>query len=428
MYAPGESVAASQIGGGSVSDGAPGAALLRSARFAAPHELPDLVRHHAAALGCHDAVAYLADLQQSTLVPFTGSRRLEPDVALTPLTIDATLAGRAFSHLAVLTQPIHAGRQRVWLPLVDGADRLGAFMVVLDADGDPTAGPLLDRLTDFCAVVAELLVTKTAYGDTLVQLRRTGDMRLAAELQWSLLPPLTFASRQVTVAAALEPAYEVAGDTADYAIDQSMARAAVFDGMGHGLTSAMLAAVAVSAYRNARRSKRPIAGTAAAIDEGILAGFGGHSYTTGVLIELDTDTGELHWLVAGHPLPLLLREGKLVKALTVPPTLPFGLTFPDFQRGTPVIGTEHLQPGDLVVLYSDGVVEARSPDGAFFGEQRLVDLIVRHLSAGLPAPEMLRRIIRALLAHQQGQLSDDATLLVLRWDGRDAALGSTGDQ
>ena len=66
-----------------------------------------------------------------------------------------------------------------------------------------------DRVT----VVAELVMSKTQYGDTVVRLRRQAEMGLAAELQWSLLPPLTFACAEVTVAAALEPAYEVAGDT-----------------------------------------------------------------------------------------------------------------------------------------------------------------------------------------------------------------------
>ena len=66
------------------------------------------------------------------------------------------------------------------------------------------------------------------------------------EMQWALLPPLTFASRQVTIAAALEPAYEVAGDSVDYVVDAGRASLAIFDGMGHGLRSALLAVLAVA--------------------------------------------------------------------------------------------------------------------------------------------------------------------------------------
>ena len=74
-----------------------------------------------------------------------------------------------------------------------------------------------------------------------------------------------------------------------------------------------------------------------------------------------------------------------------------------------------LQPGDQVLLYTDGVTEARSPDGDFFGVQRLVDLIIRHNSSGLPAPETMRRVVRSLLEHQQGQLNDDATLMLVQY-------------
>ena len=82
-----------------------------------------------------------------------------------------------------------------------------------------------------------------------------------------------------------------------------------------------------------------------------------------------------------------------------------------------MLGTEHLEPGDCVLLYTDGVTEARSPDGEFFGEQRLADLIVRHMAAGLPAPETMRRLVRALLEHQQGRLNDDASLVLISWTG-----------
>jgi serine phosphatase RsbU (regulator of sigma subunit) len=68
------------------------------------------------------------------------------------------------------------------------------------------------------------------------------------------------------------------------------------------------------------------------------------------------------------------------------------------------------------------VTEARSPSGDFFGEERLADLLVRNLAAGLPTPETMRRMVRALLEHQAGQLHDDATLLMLEWRADNAPL------
>jgi serine phosphatase RsbU (regulator of sigma subunit) len=72
-----------------------------------------------------------------------------------------------------------------------------------------------------------------------------------------------------------------------------------------------------------------------------------------------------------------------------------------------------------VVLYTDGVVEARSPGGDFFGVERLVDLLTRSLASGLAAAETMRRMVHALLEHQQGQLDDDATLMFVAWQPGD---------
>jgi serine phosphatase RsbU (regulator of sigma subunit) len=105
-----------------------------------------------------------------------------------------------------------------------------------------------------------------------------------------------------------------------------------------------------------------------------------------------------------------------VKPLDLDPALPFGLG--DLGPDAPwplVVGRESLEPGDQILLYTDGVVEARSPEGAFFGVQRLTDLLARNLASGLPTPETMRRVVRSLLRHQQGQLTDDATLLLAEW-------------
>lgn len=401
--------------------------LLNASHLLAAHELPDLLSEHGRRLGVSDVLVYLADLQQQVLVPFVGPDGPGHGETVGPVVIDATLAGRAYQHVQLLEQDLPGGRRRLWLPLLDGSERLGVLSVVLPDAAATDSTELIVRLRRLAALAAELVMAKTLYGDTIVRLRRSQQMGLAAEMQWSLLPPLTFVCRQVTIAAALEPAYQVAGDTVDYAVDARRARVGVFDGMGHGLLSAQLAALTVASYRNARRADRSLSDTARSIDEALLAGFGGEAFTTAVLAELDTDTGLLQWVSAGHPEPLLLRGGKLVKSLHVDPAPPLGLGHTADPTGPayPItVGTENLQPGDRVLFYTDGVPEARSPDGDFFGPERLVDLLARNLAGGLPTPETLRRVVRALLSHQQGQLTDDATLLLLEWgsDNQQARL------
>jgi serine/threonine protein phosphatase PrpC len=397
--------------------------LLEAAHLSPAHALPELLTRHAAAVGATSATAYLADLQQQVLVPLVGTSTSVAATRPTSLDVDTTVAGRSYQHLKVLTQqsgPSSPGL-RVWLPLLDGTERLGVLGVVVPpgATADEVrSGALGRRLRRLAAIAAELVVTKSAYGDTIVRTRRLEPMDLAAELQWSQLPPLTFACHQVTIAAALEPAYSVAGDAVDYTVDAGWARFAVFDGMGHGLRSVHLSTLAVAAYRNSRRAGRTLPETARAIDDAVRAFSVEERYCGALLAELDTSTGRLSWVNAGVPHPLVLRDGRLARTLQVQPALPFGMgAAPGAEPYA--VGTERLQRQDRLVLYTDGVTDACDRDGNVFGTDRLVDLLTRTDDPHLPAPETMRRVVRALLAHQQYVLQDDATLLAVDWRSDD---------
>ena len=75
----------------------------------------------------------------------------------------------------------------------------------------------------------------------------------------------------------------------------------------------------------------------------------------------------------------------------------------------------------MELLYTDGVVEARTPDGELFGLDRLADPLEREAAGGQPAEELQRRLVRAVLEHQVGGLRDDATLLLVQWTGTQPA-------
>jgi serine phosphatase RsbU (regulator of sigma subunit) len=399
-------------------------ALLREAHLVGPHQLAGLLRRHAAALGVIDAVAYLVDLQQTVLVPLVEPAGPGRDRQLAALGVDSTVAGRCYQHVEVVVQQPATEGVRVWLPLLDGTERLGVLEVTVAAvaDLDRDGGRLMTRLRRSAAVAAEVIMSRTLYGDTLVRLRRRRELGLAAELQWGLLPPLTFACPEVTVAGALEPAYEVAGDSLDYAVDAGTARFAVFDGMGHGLHSAQLTALTVAAYRNARRGDLSLTDTIQAVDAAVSAAHPG-SFVTAVIAQLDTDTGLLSWVNVGHPEPVLLRGRRPIKSLHNRPTLPFGISRTLGDAATVHVQTEQLEAGDRLLLYTDGVTDIRSPTGEFFDLERLLDLLAANLAAGLPTPETMRRLVRSLLEHQQGPLVDDATLLLVEWrSGNEQAI------
>jgi stage II sporulation SpoE-like protein len=375
--------------------------LLEASHDLAPDEIVAAVARAGQALDADDVAIYLVDYEQTLLVPLPdGTDR-------TPLTIDTTLAGRAFAAIAVQEADTGSGR-RLWLPLLDGAERLGVLGLTLPRVDDA----LRVRCGWLATLVAELLMTKGQYTDSYFLTRRRQPMGLAAELQWQLLPPLTLVTPRVVIAALLEPAYEVAGDAFDYALNGDTAHLAVIDPVGHDLTASVLAAVTVGSYRHSRRAGLGLGDTYAAVDQAIATQFGGERFVTGQLAELDCVTGRLQWLNAGHPLPLLVRRAKVVDTLVCQPVPPLGLGL-----GLPEIATAALEPADRVLFYTDGVTEGRNLDGEPFGEARLADLLVRETLAGQPAAETMRRLAHAILAHQGRRPRDDATIVFLEWPG-----------
>ena len=376
--------------------------LLHASHLLAPDDLAATVATHARMLGVREAVLYLSDYEQITLLPLLGAEVPERQALL----IEGTMAGRAFARVEIVSSPAHHGH-RLWIPLLDGVERLGVAELVL---AEAPTGDRQDELRAFISLVAELVVVTDAYTDLFSRLRRRKTLSLAAEMQWELLPPMSFGTDRVVITGGLEPAYDIGGDSFDYAINGSTVDLVVMDSVGHGLPAAVLASVAVSAYRHARRNVLELPDIAVEVDAAIAAQFGASQFATAVLARLDLGTGRLQWINAGHPEPLIVRGSVLVRPPRCPPTRPLGL-----QASKPASCETRLEPGDRLVLYTDGITEARSPEGEFFGEQRLADFISSAAAAGHPAPETVRRLMRHVLSHQADQLQDDASIVVLEW-------------
>lgn len=344
-----------------------------------------------------DPVVYLADFAHKTLFPLALGVA-EEDVA-------TTMAGRAF----VTGEPVtseRSGSVRVWVPIVEQTTRTGVLAVTV-----PEVGPEMLAQAELLGVFAGLVAGAAARISDVPHLSRLGRaMSLPAGMQWDLLPPLSARTGRALIAGMLEPAYDIAGDAFDYAINDDVLHFAIVDGMGHGIDSTLLTCLAVGAYRHARREGAPIPGIHAAIDKALGDRFGDEVFATGIVGRLATGSGQLEWSCAGHPPPLLLRDRKVVAELDCDPALPFGVG-----DARPGVGTQELQPGDAVLLYTDGVIEARTRDGKEFGLERLIDLLEREAASGRSAEELLRRLVHAVLDHQGGDLRDDATLLLVQW-------------
>ncbi len=377
--------------------------LLHESHLMAPDDLATTVASHARMLGARETVLYLADYEQATLLPLTGTGVPERQ----ELPIEGTMAGRAFRRVQVVNSAAAKSSCRLWMPLLNGVERLGVAELVLPA---APASDQKDELRAFVSLIAELIVVNDAYRDVFSRLRRRKTLSLAAEMQWELLPPMSFGTDRVVVTGGLEPAYDVGGDSFDYAMNGNLLDPLVIDSVGHGLPAAVLASVAISAYRHARRNMLDLPDMAVEINAAIATQFGASQFATAVLARLDIDTGRLRWINAGHPDPLIVRGSSLVRLPPCAPSRPLGL-----QEAKPACCETRLEPGDRLVLHTDGITEARSPGGEFFGERRLVDFISAAAAAGDPAPETVRRLMRHVLSHQADQLQDDASIVVLEW-------------
>jgi sigma-B regulation protein RsbU (phosphoserine phosphatase) len=378
--------------------------LLARLNFALGDELPDEVNEAIQPLGL-EVTVYLVDHEQQRLWPLPRQGKPPPP----PMSVDGSVAGRAFTSVRTHVPDRDAVPYRLWVPLIDGAERLGVAEVL--ADPPPADPTLFQRWCEsLVGLLGHLVAVKMPYGDTLQRTRRTRTMSAASELLMQLLPPLTFSSHRLSISAVLEPCYDVGGDAFDYAVDGPLARTMVLDAMGHGLRACLTCATALAALRATRRDDHGLYAMARAADLALTEQFPDLRFVTGVLTELNMDSGLLRYINAGHPRPLLMRGAKAVRELPGGRRLPLGI-----EDSGIVVGEEILEPGDRLLLYTDGVVEAYDRGGERFGVERLVDLAERCAAAGLPGPETLRRLAHTVEAHQDGPPTDDATLLLLEW-------------
>ncbi|MHB1431367.1 MAG: PP2C family protein-serine/threonine phosphatase [Streptosporangiaceae bacterium] len=387
--------------------------LLDRAREIPPQRIGPLVAEEVARIGGRDVCILLQDYGQRLLRPLPGEnlRMGKPEQ------IEGSAAGEAFLRVTAVEED-RADGVRVYLPLVDGSDEVGVLALTLGTVDDD------DRrlLRRFAGLLADILVTKSSYTDQFLQARRSAPMSLSAEIQWALLPPTTMTTPQVALAGILEPAYDVAGDSFDYAINENMLHLAVIDAMGHGLNAALLATLAVGAYRHARRADVGLADLYGLMDAAIYSQFGPDQFVTAQMMRLDVAAGDLQWVNAGHPAPLLIRGRRVLRALESPTTLPVG-----FGGATPVISELALRRGDRVLFFTDGAVEEHKPGGQQFGQERFIEFVERAGHVGEGVQEMVRGLSHSLAQARGGVTTDDTTLFLVEWRGSSASRPAAAD-
>ncbi|MFG2300309.1 PP2C family protein-serine/threonine phosphatase [Actinacidiphila glaucinigra] len=380
--------------------------LLQRSHEAAPKDWGAALERAAHEVGLDDVTVLLADVRQVRLVPLPGGPASRAREAVA---VDGTPAGAAY-RTASLRLSERDDRITMWLPLVDGVERVGVMEVTAHRI-DPE---LLSRCRALADVTTLTIVSGAGSSDDLLRLVRSRPMTTAAELVWAFLPRRTIGTTEVTSSAVLEPAYEIGGDAFDHSLQDDHLHLAVVDAMGHDLASGLTAAVALAGCRGARRAGADLGEIVKTVDE-TLAEWIPDRFATAVFADLDVRSGQFAWANCGHPPPRLIRGRHVVPgALERDADLPLGLG--SGYGGQPrSVHSTRLEPGDRVLVHTDGVTESRAGGGDEFGERRLTEYVVHATAFGDPAAEVLRRLVHAILAHRHGRLDDDATVLLAEW-------------
>lgn len=404
--------------------------MLDAAESASPVESVEAVtRELALALGATAVSFLIADLSGRALVrlahvrvsdatrtdggtPFaTGERRAKEESA-TVLPFDGGPAEQA-----VRTQKVQVlapgpaaaesgtAQWRVLAPVTERGEIVGLLELFLPEE---PAAESLAEITRLAHMLAFVVIANRRHTDLYEWGQRTRPLTLSAEIQHRLLPgPQTCEAGAFTLAGWLEPAAAIAGDTFDFSLARDLLHLSITDAMGHGVAAALNATLCVGSLRNSRNEGATLLEQAQASNQALAehaTSSGLEDFVTGLIARVDLHTGSMEIVNAGHVAPYLAR-GSQVSAISLPVDLPLGLFADATFRGTRIM----LEPGDRLVLVTDGMVERNA------GEVDLPAAILETWS--LHPREAVRALADRALEATGHELVDDATVMCLDWYG-----------
>ncbi|HTK69390.1 MAG TPA: SpoIIE family protein phosphatase [Candidatus Eisenbacteria bacterium] len=320
------------------------------------------------------------------------------------LTSDAQSDTRFKEQQSVIRQRIHSA---MCAPLWHDGDVLGLLYVDNVAAPVPfEEGDL--RLLTFIAHLAAVKIRETESHEK--DLEREEELRRAAALQQALLPHEPRVVGVVEVAGRNVPSLNVGGDYFDF-VDGGEGRMVVGlgDVAGKGMPAALLMTHLAASVRAQVETERPLLEVMTRLNKSIYQNVRGERFITLVLAEIDTATGAIRYVNGGHNPPYLLRSGtNEIETLTEG-----GLLLGIMPEAKYAQGTVTMNPGDILLFYSDGVTEARNLAEEEFGEDRLMAFI-REARALTPAQMVETLIERVRDFSRRPKPTDDVTVVSVR--------------
>lgn len=256
---------------------------------------------------------------------------------------------------------------------------------------------------------------QTAQSAKLAQKAMEHELSLATSIQAGLLPAELPQIPGLDLAAYYDSAKEVGGDYYDFLqVDNNRIGVVVADVSGKGVPGSLVMSMTRSMLHMAARENRSPKDTIIEVNNCLAPDMNPGMFVTLAYLVLDTRSREVRLVRAGHNAPLLYssRHGQVIDLH--PKGIAIGL-----DREGPLFSSQlepqkfTLQAGDVLVLYTDGIVEGKDPQGRDFGDDRLHQLLLENRER--PASEILETIMEELRSHQKNaEQSDDITLLVLK--------------
>ena len=394
--------------------------LLASVEAAPPIDAAEVVAAALTdALGARDVSFLIADYSGQALVRLSHVHRARADDEDVnrergqSVPVAGTPHGRALAEQDVQIVPYGDGH-RVFAPVTSRGEAVGVLALGFDDEPDQET---LATVSAGAHALAYIVIANRRFTDLFDWGQRSVPLSLEAEIQHRLLPAsYTCEGGQFTLAGWLEPSGDVGGDTFDFSVDRDTLHLSMTDAMGHTLNAAVLATVLVGAFRNARRRGVDLAEQTRLANAALCGYSDDGDFVTGQVIRIDHASGIARIVNAGHPLPILIRDGH-PEALDLAPGLPFGIAV-DAEY---LVHELELQAGDRLVFLTDGILERNAAD------VNAVAILTetRHLHPR----EAVQALIRAVVKACGGELRDDATVLCVDWHGgpageRDASSGA----
>ncbi len=237
--------------------------------------------------------------------------------------------------------------------------------------------------------------------------QRENELADALAIQQGLLPKSIPQLSGYKIAGAWQPAHSVGGDYYDVlTFGNETMGLCIADVAGKGMAAALLMSNLQAAVRGLASASLPPNGLCARLNSLVCHNTGSDRFITFFYAQLDGPSGRLLYTNAGHNAPFVVRRDGSHERLETG-----GGVLGVFPNQAFSLGTARLAPGDRVILFTDGVTEARNPAGEEFGEERLVRLLLENRAGS--ASELQENILKAAAEFSRGPWDDDVTLLLL---------------